>query len=141
MEGRGRRADDGADEGDWRKLRLVPGKVHSVTGDVPERARSFCAALRRRLDLPGDAAGELVPGLPDGAERPGSGARRAAGAFVVRAVSGGGKEGVAAADEPGDSHHRGRNGGPGIRDGRSEGHAGARSKRFRTWEEAQTRRN
>ena len=45
MEGRGGRTNYAADERDWRKLRLVSGEVHTVAGDVPEGARSLCAAV------------------------------------------------------------------------------------------------
>ncbi len=41
-----------ADEADWGKLRLVPGEIHAVAGAFARGARSVCAAVRRRADLP-----------------------------------------------------------------------------------------
>src|SRR5258708_23463425 len=87
-------SNHGAGEGDWRKLRLVAGEVYSLTGNVASGARSLCAAVRRGIYLPRKPAGELVPGLFDGTQRLGGGARGAAGTLVAHQVSGGGNERV-----------------------------------------------
>ena len=64
--------DHPTNETDWRELRLVAGKVYAVGRVVTRGNRSFCAALRRGVNLPGEPAGALVSGVLDGAERPGS---------------------------------------------------------------------
>ena len=73
-----------------RELRLVARKVYAVAGNVARGARSVRATVRRRIDLPRNPACELVPGVLDGAERPGSVARGASGTSVAHQVSGGG---------------------------------------------------
>src|SRR6266850_77188 len=88
MEARERGKNHGADAADRGELRLVAGEIHAFAGDVACGARSVCAVVRRKIDLPRNTAGELVPDLLDGAERLGSGARRAARTFVAYQVSG-----------------------------------------------------
>src|ERR1700674_97565 len=68
VEGRERGENHAADAADWRELRLVTGEIHAFAGNVARSARSVCAVVRGEIDLPRDAAGELVPGLFDGAE-------------------------------------------------------------------------
>src|SRR5437016_3209771 len=94
VESRSRQRDYAPDEGHWGELRLVTGEVYAVTGNVARGTRSVRAPVRRRIDLPREEASKLVPRVPHGAERPGSGTRRAAGAPVVHQVSGGGHKRV-----------------------------------------------
>jgi len=61
VESRSRQRNHAADEGHWGELRLVEGEVYTFTGNVAGGARSLCATLRRRIDLPRKPAGELVP--------------------------------------------------------------------------------
>src|SRR5258707_6060256 len=88
MEGRERWTDHATDAADRRKLRLVAGEVHTVAGAFARGAHGVRAIVRARADLSRATDDELVPGVLDGAERPGSAARGSAGAFVVCAVSG-----------------------------------------------------
>src|SRR5712664_3165126 len=88
VEGREWGTNHAADAADWGELRLVAGEIHAFAGNVAGGARSVCAVVRRKIDLPRDAAGELVPGLSYGAERFGSDARRTARTFVAHQVSG-----------------------------------------------------
>src|SRR5215472_848777 len=87
MEGREWWHHSAADETDRRVVRLVAGTVHSVAGVVPCGAGSVCALVRGRPDLPRKAHGELVPGLPHGAQRPGSDSRGEAGTPLVYPLS------------------------------------------------------
>ena len=70
---------------DWsrEKFTLSP-EMSRVVREV------FVRLVRRGADLSRQADDELVPGLSDGIERSGSGARRARGTFVAHQVSGGG---------------------------------------------------
>src|SRR5271165_6026378 len=79
--------DNCTDARDWRELRLVERAVYLVAGNVASCAQGFRAALCRGIDLSRDAAGELVPGVFDGIERPGGQPRGSARAFVAHPIS------------------------------------------------------
>ncbi len=88
MEGGERRRHQAADDSPGRFLRLDARKIHAGAGAVSLGARSVFAAVPRRIDLSRALHGQLVPALPDGDQRSGSGAQRAHRKFVAHALSG-----------------------------------------------------
>ena len=95
---------------DWSREKFTLSPELSARG-----AGSVRSLVRRRIDLSRKAPAELVSRLPDGVERPGSGARRTAGAFVAHQVSRGRKR----QRIPDRGHHAARNDAGRHRGGRS----------------------
>src|SRR5208283_2854248 len=87
MEGGERRGDQAADDTAGCFVRLDAREIHTGAGIVSLRAGSVFAALSRGIGLSRAVHGELVPALPDGDQRFGSGAQRARGKFVVHTLS------------------------------------------------------
>src|SRR6266403_5517039 len=52
VEGREWGTNHAADAADWGELRLVAGEIHAFAGNVARGARSVCAVVRRKIDLP-----------------------------------------------------------------------------------------
>src|SRR5437763_1538961 len=89
---------------------MVARQSYAIPGDVAESPGSFRSALRRRFDLPRNTIGELVPGLFDGLERPGSGARRTAGPPLAYQISGRGWQGISRGGDYAAGNHAWRHG-------------------------------
>src|SRR5207245_2590269 len=77
MEGAQRRHDQEADDSARRLVRLVARKVYARSAALSRRSGSFSAAVPPRADLSRPLHRELVPALPDRAERPRNSARGA----------------------------------------------------------------
>src|SRR5579872_4967301 len=90
MESAQRRHDQKADDSPGRLLRLVARKVHARSTALPRGSRSLSASLSRRADLSGPLYRQLVPALPDCAERPRDSSRGPQGAPLAHSLSGGG---------------------------------------------------
>ena len=91
VEGGERRRNQAADDSPGHFVRLDAREIHAGAGAVSLGARGVLAFVSRGIDLSRAVHGELVPALPDGDQRSGSGAQRAQREFVVSAVSGGGR--------------------------------------------------
>src|ERR1700676_1659616 len=114
MEGRARREDYAADEANRGELRLVTGEVHPFAGAFARGAHGVRAVVRAGADLSRATDDELVPGVLDGAERPGSAARGSARASVVCAVPGGRHAGTHYCGDDAAGDDAGRYGGGGA---------------------------
>ena len=79
--------DQAADDPPGRFVRLDARAVHAGAGALSRGAGSIFAAVSRGIDLSRALHGQLVPALPDGDQRSGSGAQRAHREFVVHSLS------------------------------------------------------
>src|SRR6266404_3958168 len=111
MEGRERRTDHAADEADRGELRLVAREVHAFAGAFARGAHGVRAVVRTGADLSRALHDELVPGVLDGAERPGGPARRAAGAPLAYPLPGSWHAGTCGCGDDAAGNDAGRHGG------------------------------
>src|SRR5881398_413012 len=89
---------------DWSREKFT------LSPEMSRVVRSVCATVRRGIDLPGKAIGELVPGLFDGDQRSRGGERRAAGAPVAYQISRGREERVTRGGHDAAGNDAGRHG-------------------------------